>query len=256
MPFEINKLTYYGPANLIGTVFLVVFLIIGFKKYAKSDDYYTKIKPIKFVFWFLLILEIAKIIAHIAKNGTWNPKAFPIIYCSIAMYVYAIISYGKKDSLPVRMAFFNSVIPFVVIGALYWVSFPTIDWSLVTRYGYIMNLHSRLYHFCNLAVAFYIIGTKLYTFEFKDWLPAAIVNASYFVMATILSLFIGGEISNFGPESAELKNIFYAHTGYATGNLILALLCFALSFLLFLTINGIRNSSRKKKQFKKLSNNS
>lgn len=256
MPFEMNKLTYYGPANFIGILFLVIFLIVGLRKYAKSDDYSTRIKPIRFVFWFLLILEIAKIIAHIAMNGDWNPKAWPIIYCSIAMYVYAIISYGKKDSLPVKMAFFNSVIPFIVIGSLYLVSFPNVDWSGITPYGYIMNLHSRLYHFCNFAVAIYIIVTKLYKFEFKDWVPTAMANAGYFVFCTVLSLFVGGEISNFGPKSVELYNIFYVHTGYATGNLILALLCFVLSFLLFLTINSIRNRVNKRKQLKNSLNDS
>lgn len=251
-----NKLTYYGPANFIGIVFLVIFLIIGFKKYGKSEDYRTRIKPIKFVFWFLLILEIAKIITHISINGYWNPKAWPIIYCSIAMYVYAIISYGKKDSLPVKMAFFNSIIPFIVIGSLYLFIFPEVNWGGVTPYGYIMNLHSRLYHFCNFAVAIYIIGTKLYTFEFKDWVPAAIANAGYFVFCTVLSLFVGGEISNFGPESPELVPYLYKFTGYATGNLVLALLCFVLSFLLFLTINEIKNSVNKKKQLKNSLNNS
>lgn len=239
-----NKLTYYGPANLLGTIFLVVYLLVAFKKYGKEEDYYKRIKPIRFMFWFLAVLEVGKIIYHIAHNGNWNPKAFPIIYCSSAMYIYAIIGYGKKDSLPVRIALFSSIIPFLVVGSLYWVSFPNKNWNNVTLFGYIMNLHSRLYHFANLAVAFYVLGTKMYRFEFKDWVPTSAINGVYFLFSTVGSLFIGGEISNFGPNSIELKN-FYKFTGYATGNLIIIFVVFIVGFTLFKTIDIIREKNIK-----------
>lgn len=244
-----NKLTYYLPANALGTAFLVVFLLVAFRKYAKSDDYITKVKPIRFMFWFLALLEIGKIIYHIAYNKTWSPKAFPIIYCSIAMYVYALIGYGKKDSLIVRVAMFNSIVPFIIIGLLYWVSFPNIDWGNVSLFGYIMNMHSRLYHFANLAISFYVIGSRIYKFDFKDWLPCALANAGYFVLATILSLFIGGEISNFGPNSSEL-GFFYDFVGYATGNLIIIFLVFIMAYLIFKVGDIIKKAIKKRKSLK------
>ena len=234
-----NKFIFYFPANLVGTLFLIIFLVIAFKKYGHSDDYYTKIKPIQFMFWFLTIMEMGKIIYHIAENGTWSPKAFPIIYCSMAMYAYAVIGYGKKDSMPVRIALFASIVPFIVIGTLYWVSFPNVNWEGVTLFGYIMNMHSRLYHFANLAIVYYVLGTKIYKFEFKDWVPVTLTNAAYFVLATMLSLFMGGEVSNFGPNSNEL-GFFYDYVGYATGNLIIIFLVFIIGFLIFKVGDMIR----------------
>ena len=242
-----NRLTYYGPANLIGTLFLIIFLIVSFKKYGKSDDYETQIKPIKFSFWMLVILEIAKIIYHIYTNGDWNPRAFPIIYCSSAMYVYGIVAYGKKDSLAVRISLFASVLPFVVIGSLYWVSFPTIDWNSVSVFGYISNIHSRFYHFVNLSIAFYILGIKLYRFEFKDWFAVSSVNALYFVFATFLSLFMGGEVSNFGPNSNEVKYL-YNLVGYATGNLIIIFLVYIFGYAIFKIIDVKRKKQENNNQ--------
>lgn len=90
-----------------------------------------------------------------------------------------------------------------------------------------------------------MIVTKLYDFRLKDCIPVGLFNASYFTFCTILSIFIGGEISNFGPESVELY-WFYDIFGYATGNILLGIIAIFLSILCYLFVLGIKKINKKR----------
>ncbi len=228
-------------SNLIGTILGVLFLVLSLH-FFKNKDSHSKLIPIKIAFFFLVILEVIKIYYLISKNGTFNPKSYPIIYCSSAMYFYFIIAFIDKDNILVRIAKANMIFVFIVMGSLYYVSFPGLENSGDLQ-SLLLNIHSRTYHILLFYVALYMIIVKLYDFRFKDSIPVGIFNASYFTFCTILSIFIGGEISNFGPESVELY-WFYDIFGYATGNVLLGIIAIFVSILCFSFVKLIKHLNK------------
>lgn len=229
--------------NLLGTIIGVLFLALSLK-FFKNKPYEKKIIPIRIAFFFLLILELIKIYYLISKNSTFNPKSYPIIYCSCAIYFYAIIGFSKKETIMTRLAKGNMIFVFTVMGILYHLIFPNLD-KTTNLQGFVLHVHSRVYHILLLYVAIYMIVNKMYDFRFKDSVIVAIFNSSYFAFCTILSIFIGGEISNFGPESVELY-WFYDIVGYASGNLILMILASIICLLTYLITNIFINISSHK----------
>lgn len=229
--------------NLLGTIFGILFLFLSLK-FFKDKPYEKKIIPIRVVFFILVFLEIIKIYYLISAHGTFNPKSYPIIYCSCAMYFYGIIGFSKKDNIVSRVAKANMIIVFIVMGVLYHFIFPGLD-KTTNLEGFILHIHSRVYHILLMYVAIYMLINKMYDFRFKDCIFLAIFNSSYFIFSTILSLFIKGEISNFGPESAELS-WFYDIVGYAPGNLILCILASLFSVLIYSSINFFKKSKQLK----------
>lgn len=230
-------------SNLVGTIVGVLFLVLSLH-FFKNKDSHKKLIPIKCVFFFLIILEIIKIMYLISATGEFKPKSYPIIYCSCAMYFYFIIGFIDKDCTLVRIAKGNMIFVFLVMGFLYYVSFPGLD-RTGNLEALFLNTHSRLYHILLFYVAIYMIVTKLYDFRLKDCIPVGLFNASYFTFCTILSIFIGGEISNFGPESVELY-WFYDIFGYATGNILLGIIAIFLSILCYLFVLGIKKINKKR----------
>lgn len=240
----------YLISNTVGTILGVLFLILSLVL-TRKKGYREKVIPIRVLFFFLVTLEIIKIFFLIGDTGAFNPKSYPIIYCSSSMYFYAIIGFGKEDSRAVRLAKGAVIIPFFVMGILYYVSFPGLGNRMTDLRGLILHTHSRTYHLLMLYAAIYMIAAKMYDFRFKDFIPVSMYSACYFQAATFLSLFIGGEISNFGPRSPELGWL-YEKTGYATGNLMLGITAIFVGFLVYGGIALIRMWIKKSKEKKRL----
>ena len=222
--------------NLLGTILGVLFLVLSLR-FFKDKPYEKKIIPIRIIFFFLIIMEVIKIYYLISAGGTFNPKSYPIIYCSCAMYFYGIIAFNKKENAITRLAKGNMIIVFTVMGLLYYVSFPGLN-NYTNLEGFILHIHSRVYHIILLYGAIYMLVNKMYDFRMKDSVIVAVYNSAYFIFCTILSIFIGGEISNFGPESTELY-WFYDIVGYANGNLILCIIASILSLLVYFSVNSL-----------------
>lgn len=229
-----NRLIFHGIPNLVGAMFAILFLIFSIKKF-KNENYSKKLIPIKFLCFLLIALEVVKIVANIAHNKSFNPGTYPIIFCSYVMYTYAIIAYANPNSISVKISKALSVIPSFVIGGLYIFIMPK-HTAEITTYGFLMNLHSRFFHLCMLAGAIYITAVKLYDFNFSDFIPTGLTTMAYFNFCTFLSLFIGGNLSYFGPDSTIMKFV-YDLFGYAVGNLMFSFLTMFVSFLSFLIIN-------------------
>lgn len=237
-----NDWIYYGVANGTGVAFIVVFLIICVKKFINAD-YKDKLKPLKFLYVFLIILEVLKIFYHIYHYNGFDRGAFPLAFCSNVMYTYPIICHTKNDSMASRICKAISIIPSVVVGILYLFIFPNHGWG---TFSFVMNFHSRLYHFCMLAGALYMIIVKLYDFRFKDFYFSAVAVYSYFTFCTVLSLFIKADIAHFGPNSAQL-GFLYKKVGYVVGNVILCVVVFIIAILIFYIINLIKKIIQNKK---------
>lgn len=229
-----DKFIFHGIPNLVGSLFSIAFVWFCAVKF-KRKGYKDKLKPLIFLYAMLMILEVIKIFYHITVQGAYPPQRYPIVFCSLIMFTYPIICHSKKETMAVRISKALSIIPCIVIGVCYLFILPDVS-SGFSTYSFVMNLHSRFYHFCMLAGALYMIFVKLYDFRFKDFFASGLTVGGYFLLCTILSLFIGGNLSYFGPTSAPVQFLYQA-VGYAVGNIILSIVAMLLSFLSFALIN-------------------
>lgn len=233
--------------NLLGTIIgLAIFLpcMILLRK----KDYKTKLIPLKVTFAFLVTFEIAKIYYLIGRNNNFHARSYPFIYCSSVMYLLAMVCFAKKDSFLNRLGLGGIGIPFMVIGGLYYFSFPNLD-NTCNLLNFILNIHSRVYHILAFFCALYIAVNKLYDYRFKDFLPVSAYSALYIQLCTVLSLFMRSDLSVFGPWTSEIK-VVYNYCEYATGNLLLSIACLLIGFIVYLVINLIRSSISKSKNKK------
>lgn len=231
-----SKEFFYIIPNSIGVLFNIIFLWITIKKF-KNKSYSEKLKPLKFLYIILIIMELFKIISYISTNKNYPPARYPIIYCSFIMYAYPIICYKDQNNTASRIAKSISAITGLVIGGLFLVFCPDENYTIELFYH---NLHSRFYHFAMLAGAIYIIAVKLYDFRFKDFYMSGLTVSAYMVFCTIMSIFIGGDISYFGPDSGPMSTI-YNIFGYSVGNTLLVILIMLISFVSF----GLISLSKK-----------
>lgn len=246
-----DKFIFHGIPNLIGALFCVAFVWICTAKF-KKKSYNDKLKPLIFLYVMLIILEFFKIFYHISVQAQYPPQRYPIVFCSLIMFTYPIICHSKKETMAVRISKALSIIPCIVIGACYLFILPGVS-SGFSTYSFVMNLHSRFYHFCMLAGALYMIFVKLYDFRFKDFFASGLTVGGYFLLCTILSLFIGGNLSYFGPTSAPVQFLYQA-VGYAVGNVLLCIAAMLLSFLSFAFINLCIFLNKKRKTSHNLKN--
>lgn len=246
-----DKFIFHGIPNLIGALFSIAFVwfcVIKFKKKSYKD----KLKPLIFLYVMLIILEVIKIFYHITVQNAYPAQRYPIVFCSLIMFTYPIICHSKKETIAVRISKALSIIPCVVIGVCYLFILPDVS-SGFSSYSFVMNLHSRFYHFCMLAGALYMIFVKLYDFRFKDFFASGLTVSAYFLLCTVLSLFIGGNLSYFGPTSAPVQFLYQA-LGYGVGNIVLSIVAMLLSFLSFALINLCIFLNKKRKTSHNLKN--
>ena len=157
----------------------------------------------------------------IHQNGYYDTSRYPLVFCSAVMYTYPLFCFKKNRLSNAAMAY--SVIPSIIVYVLF----------VATQSSYRMSLiqgHSYFYHGTMLAVAIYLMTSGLYKFKFKDFFSLTLMLGGYVAFATVLSIFLKGNISIFGPSSSYL-GFLYNYFGYAVGNLLLVvvimLLCFA-----------------------------
>lgn len=229
---DVMVLNYIVP--LVITLVLVALFVTLCTIFLKNASEEKKLIPIKVVFFLLVALEFCKIFYLIATNGRYEPSRYPIVFCSMVMFAYPLFCFKKNRFSEVAKSF--SIIPAFVIFAL----FVGIQWQFNMS---LIQGHSYLYHGAMLAVAIYLLTSKLYKFELKKCFPLFIVLSGYILLSTVLSLFIGGDISYFGPNSSYLGFI-YNNFGYVVGNCFVVILF----FVLCVAVYGIIALCQRKKK--------
>ncbi len=219
---------------IISIIFIVLFVTICTIKLKNAPES-KKLVPVQVVFWVLVALEFAKIFYLIAQNGSYQPSRYPIVFCSLVFFAYPLFCFKKNRFSEVAKGF--SVIPAMIIFVL----FVAIQWQFNMS---LIQGHSYLFHAAMLAVSIYLLTAKIYKFEFKKFYSLFLVLSGYIVFSTVLSLFIGGDISYFGPNSSYL-GIIYNNFGYAVGNLLVIMLFFVLCFAVY-GIIGLCQRKKKK----------
>ena len=111
----------------------------------------------------------------------------------------------------------------------------------------IIHFHSIIYHLIMFGVSLYLITVKLYKFEFKKSVGIAIGLSGYVLMATLLTVFIQGDISFFGYgfNGSPVFNFLYQKVGYFPGNLCVMLLMWIVTFLIYGLIQICSNIKHK-----------
>ena len=207
------------------SLILIVTYVVVFTKFYKNKSETEKLLPIKIIFWIIIALEIWKIFYLIGKDGGYYPNRYPIVFCSLVMFLYPMFCFKKNRFSDIAMGF--SVIPSIIV----YIAFLAVQWQYNMN---LMNAHSFFYHGSMLAVAIYLITSKLYKFEFKKFYNLFLLMAIYVIGAGALSLFLGADISLFGPKVGYLQFI-HNLSGFGVGLIILLILL----FILFLAVYGI-----------------
>lgn len=212
---------------IVMSIYIVLFVVLCTLA-TRGKDEKTKLLPIKITFFVLIAWEVFKIFYLISQNGYYDTTRYPLVFCSAVMYMYPLFCFKKNKLSNVAMAY--SVLPSIVVFVLF----------VATQSSYTMSLiqgHSYFYHGTMLAVAIYLLTSGLYKFKFKDFMGLTLMLGGYIMFATVLSIFLGSNISIFGPTSSYL-GFLYNNFGYVVGNLLLVgvvlFICFAVFGIIYL----------------------
>lgn len=220
-------LNFWLPTLIFTIVSAAIVVVSTILTKGKSRE--TKMLPIKIIWIVLVVFEVLKITHMIASNKidgvitpAFVPNRYPFVFCSLCMYTYPLFMFKKNKLSDSAMAF--SVIPFLF----------TFLATLITNANYDLSFwhaHSYGFHFMMGAVAIYLITSGLYKFKLKDWFGIFVWFGGYIVLSVFISLFIGADLSIFGPGSGFLGFLYGEGTfSYATGNLLLILVIGMLLF--------------------------
>ena len=221
--------------TIIMTICIILFVVICTLK-TKNKTEEQKLMPIRGMFFVLIGWEVFKIFYLIHKNGYYDTSRYPLVFCSVVMYVYPLFCFKKNKLSNVAMAY--SVVPSIIVFILF----------VATQSSYKMSLiqgHSYFYHGTMLAIAIYLITSGLYKFKFKDFFSLSLALGGYIAFATVLSMFLGGNISIFGPSSSYL-GFLYNYFGYTVGNILLIAVVMLVCFIVY----GLVHLCSKKKDKK------
>ncbi len=233
--------------NLIIPMIITFVIIIAFVTLntllLKNKSEKAKLWPIRIVFFLLVALEIAKIFYLIGRDGAFYPNRYPIVFCSMVMYAYPLFCFKQNRFSDVAKGF--SIIPSI----LAFVMFASIQWKYNMS---IIQVHSYIYHGSMLAVAIYLLTAKLYKFEFKKFYGQFLAVGGYILIASCISLLIGGSISVFAPGDPYL-GFLYNVSGFGVGICIMLIAVFVAYFAVYGIIELC--SRRGKKKIEKTINN-
>ena len=232
-------------ALLAGIVVTIVLVVLG-TIYLKNKSEKTKLLPIQICFYILIILEVAKIYYLIARDGGFNANRYPIVFCSIVMFTYPMFCFKKNKLSDFAMGM--SVLPCLISILFVFLTVGDADLMQSGKFN-IIHFHSIIYHLIMFGVSLYLITVKLYKFEFKKSVGIAIGLSGYVLMATLLTVFIQGDISFFGYgfNGSPVFNFLYQKVGYFPGNLCVMLLMWIVTFLVYGLIQICSNIKHKHK---------
>lgn len=232
-----EKVLYNLIIPLIITLAIIITYVTVFTIVLKNKSEKVKLLPIRIIFYILVALEIAKIFYLIGRDGNFYPNRYPIVFCSMIMYAIPIFCFKQNRFSDVAKGFciIPSILAFVMFAAIQW------------KYNMsIMQVHSYIYHGAMLAVAIYLMTSKLYKFEFKKFYGQFLAVGGYIVLASCISLLVGGAISVFGPGDPYL-GFLYNLSGFAVGIVIMIIAVFVAYFAVYGLIELCSKAKGKKK---------
>ncbi|MCL2756029.1 MAG: YwaF family protein [Firmicutes bacterium] len=213
------------------TIGLIALLIWKFK----GKSYEQKLRPIRWLFFILVVLEIVKIFWLIAINGALHPLRFPIVFCSIILYAWPMFifkanrfSEGAK-SLAVIPAIIAGLAFLIMPGDISPAQMYASESTITGFFTYALAAHSFFFHCVMIGIAIYMLAVGIYKIRKDNYFSAFLTISFYLAIATFISLFIRSNISIFGPQSGQL-GFLYNTVGYIPGQLVLVIALFGAFF--------------------------
>ncbi|MCL2363834.1 MAG: YwaF family protein [Defluviitaleaceae bacterium] len=232
MFFEAGAFYFVYLAVFGGIVGILVATLIS---KMKDKSYEEKLKPIRFFFVVLVILEITKIYALITINEALHPLRYPIVFCSIILYAWPLFSFKHNrfseaaKSLAVLPSMAAGLVFLVMPGNIAPAQLYATGSNLSGFFVYALAAHSFFFHILMIGMGVYILAVRIYTIQKNNYYSAFLAMSSYLAIATVISLYIRNNISIFGPQSGQL-GFLYNEVGYIPGQLLLIALLFAIYF--------------------------
>lgn len=227
-----------------GTLYYILFGIVGaltavwvtliIKKF-KGADYAKKLLPIKVLFGVLVVLEVIKIFWLISFGKSLSPGRYPLVFCSLVLYAYPLFCFKDNKFSEVGKAV--AVIPSLIAGLVFLI-YP-VDLAPVAYYPalkYFIATHSMFFHLAMVGTAIYIVAVGIYKFEFRKYFECFLALAVYILGAATVSMFIGGDISLFGPNGGVLHFV-YDMFGFVPGLVLVVGVVFLVILFLYKVID-------------------
>lgn len=216
------------------TVIAITAFVVTFTLLFKNAGERQKLLPIRVIFFLMITFEVLKIFWLVGKDGYYYTNRFPIVFCSMSMFAYPVFCFKRNRFSDAAKGF--SIIPGIAAFILFASIQKNYDMS-------IMQVHSYFYHGSMLAVAVYLITSKLYVFEFRKFYSQFLLVGGYIAAACVLSMVIGGPISVFAPGDPYLGFV-YNMGGYMVGVCVLLIVLFLAYFAVY-GIAGLVERHRK-----------
>lgn len=129
--------------TICGFLLVFLFTFLYMKKGKGKEE-----QIVRYSFWILLVMEIAKIIYHICTNPTAFDNYIPLYFCSLMLFASGLASYGKSKMK--RMGE-NFLVYGAIIAGISYLLFPSTAIGIRPLF-HLLTVHGCIYH---------VIGTSL-----------------------------------------------------------------------------------------------
>lgn len=179
----------FGVEHLIFVILALVLIFVLVFFSVRKDINMDKV--LKVSFWFLLILEILKIIWNLTlRSDVTFSDWIPLYFCSIVIYALFMASYfkGKVKEAGLAFLFHGGIIG----GVIYFICPNTC--LLVHPFWHILTFHALIYHVMAIYLGLIIVIKKIYTPSIKSMLGYLFLTYGVSLVAYITNLILGSNL--------------------------------------------------------------
>lgn len=167
-------------------VFAGIAVLLGFLLKNKSEE--TKLLPLRIIASAILLLELAKQVISLSRDGGYDFYHLPLHYCSLFIFLLPLhaFSFGKVKKYIDGITFASTASLF-----LFFLIIPTIlypEGAITNVANNFFDFHTLAFHHLVVLYFFIAIALKQFNLNFKKDFPViAIILSAYVIVATILA---------------------------------------------------------------------
>lgn len=179
---------------------------------SKSNDKTFRI--ILLVLWIIIVaFEIFKQIFYtfIVGGGVYDTDIIPYQFCSLALYAYPFIIFGKDSKFRDGMILFAASYVFFA-GLIVYGIHPFI--SQLNKPSLVMSIQTSLHHAIQMVVGILLVIHEFKKFTFKNFL----LGSLYFLVGLAVAVIANETLYPLMPTAAAKNNfnLFYVSSHNAT----------------------------------------
>lgn len=233
--FELQSPSVFGPKHLIGSaamILMIAILLVLFFVILKKPNHG---KILKIMTLSLLTLELMKYSHALITDGSFPTIYIPMQLCSFSLYLMPLVSFGKgriRDFfLPTAFAvglLAGSIVllyPATVLGGTYgWT--PFVD--------NIIPIISFLYHALMILFSLYLLISKVYRPNIKDFFKVYLSLMGFAALAMITNAIFGTDMMFLNTGAGNPFQFILLQSGRTAYYGVMMLLAAVLLFIPFL----------------------